>query len=316
MVQLFIICGHGAGDPGACGNNYSEAERVRALAAKIKEFGGDSVTIGDTSKNWYKSNLVNNNNIPKGAKVLELHMDSASADAKGAHIIIKSGFSADEYDKALAEFLAKMFPGRSNTIVGRSDLANPNRAASAGINYRLAECGFISNAGDVAIFNSKMDEIAKGILACFDIGVSENVSKPSSTSASASASASTYTGNSIVDYLNSLGKASDFATRKQLAALYDIPNYTGTAAQNTKLLQLMRGDSGASAASEYYPKYTGSSYGIDTVFAAIGVQTVYRGSWKNRKTVAAKNGISNYTGTAAQNTKLITLARQGKLKKV
>lgn len=314
MVQLFIICGHGAGDPGACGNNYSEAERVRALAAKIKEFGGDSVTIGDTSKNWYKSNLVNNNNIPKGAKVLELHMDSASADAKGAHIIIKSGFSADEYDKALAEFLAKMFSGRSNTIVGRSDLANPNRAASAGINYRLAECGFISNAGDVAIFNSKMDEIAKGILACFDIGVSENVSKPSSTSASASASA--YTGNSIVDYLNSIGKASDFASRKQYAAQYGITNYTGTAAQNTKLLQLMRGGSGTSVNSTYYPAYTGSSYGIDTVFAAIGVPTAYRGSWKNRKTVAAANGINGYTGTAAQNTKLITLARQGKLKKV
>lgn len=177
MANLFIICGHGAGDPGATGNGYQEAERVRALASRIKHFGGSSVTIGDTSKNWYASNLVNNTNIPKGSLVLELHMDSAAASAKGAHIIIKSGFLADKYDNALAAFLSGMFPGRSNTIVGRSDLANPNRAASAGINYRLAECGFITNAGDVKIFNEKMDEIAKGILKAFDIAVAEATAK-------------------------------------------------------------------------------------------------------------------------------------------
>lgn len=182
MANLFIICGHGAGDPGACGNGYQEAERVRALADRIKHFGGSSVTIGNTSKNWYKSNLVNNTNIPKGSLVLELHMDSASASAKGAHVIIKKGFDADKYDKALAKFLSGMFPGRFNEIVGRSDLANPNRAAKAGINYRLAECGFISNAGDVKIFNSKMDEIAKGILKAFDITPKEEAKKTESTS--------------------------------------------------------------------------------------------------------------------------------------
>jgi N-acetylmuramoyl-L-alanine amidase len=184
MANLFIICGHGAGDPGACGNGYQEAERVRALANRIKHFGGSAVTIGNTAKNWYASNLVNNTNIPKGSLVLELHMDSAAATAKGAHVIIKSGFDADKYDKALAAFLAKMFPGRSKSIVGRSDLANPNRAARAGINYRLAECGFISNAGDVKIFNSKMDEIAKGILKAFDITPKEEpkpAPKPAAT---------------------------------------------------------------------------------------------------------------------------------------
>ena len=190
MENLFIICGHGAGDPGASGNGYQEAERVRALANRIKHFGGSSVTIGNTSKNWYASNLVNNTNIPKGSLVLELHMDSnPSSSPKGAHIIIKSGFKADKYDNALAAFLAKTFPGRSDTIVGRSDLANPNRAAKAGINYRLAECGFISNAGDVQIFNSKMDEIAKGILKAFDItpkeeSKKEGVSKKENTTAS------------------------------------------------------------------------------------------------------------------------------------
>lgn len=177
MSKLFIICGHGAGDSGACGNGYQEAERVRALAKRIKHFGGDSVIVGDTSKNWYKSKLVNNTNIPKGAMVLELHMDSAGATARGAHIIIKKGYDPDKHDKALAKFLSSMFPGRSTTILGRSDLANVNRSANAGINYRLAECGFISNAGDVKIFNSKMDDIAKGILKAFGITPKEEAKK-------------------------------------------------------------------------------------------------------------------------------------------
>lgn len=65
----------------------------------------------------------------------------------------------------------------------------------------------------------------------------------------------------------------------------------------------------------YYPKYTGNSYGIDTVFRAIGVPEKYCGNYKNRTQVAVTNGIANYKGTAKQNTSLITLAKQGKLKK-
>lgn len=319
MAKLFIICGHGAGDPGATGNGYTEAERVRELAAKLKALGGTDVTVGDTSKNWYKSNLVNNANIPSGSKVLELHMDSGASTARGGHVIIDADLVADSYDEALAAFIGSFMPGRSQTLVKRNDLANPNRAQAAGINYRLLECGFISNADDVKIFNEKMKELATGILKCFGVtaeNTSEGTASSTTTSTNASANKSTYTGNSIVDYLNSIGKASDFNSRKQLASQYGISNYTGTAQQNLKLLQFMRGDSGASTASEYYPKYTGSSYGIDTVFAAIGVPAIFRGNWKNRKSVAEKNGISNYTGTATQNGNLISLAKQGKLKKV
>lgn len=68
--------------------------------------------------------------------------------------------------------------------------------------------------------------------------------------------------------------------------------------------------------TEYYPKYTGSSYGIDTVLAAIGVPEKLLGSHKNRKPIAIANGLgSNYKGSQKDNMMLIELARQGKLKK-
>lgn len=67
--------------------------------------------------------------------------------------------------------------------------------------------------------------------------------------------------------------------------------------------------------SIYYKKYTGTATGINEVFRAIGVPSKYIGLYKDRKPVAVKNGINNYTGTYIQNTKLIELAKQGKLKK-
>ena len=69
-----------------------------------------------------------------------------------------------------------MFPGRSKKIVGRSDLANPNRAANMGVNYRLLECCFISNTNDRNRFINQMDDVARGILAAF--GISSTPSKP------------------------------------------------------------------------------------------------------------------------------------------
>ena len=172
MPHLFIIAGHGAGDCGAVGNGYTEAERVRALAARIAALGGSNVTVGDTSKDWYRSNLLSSLDIPGDWCICELHMDSAAATAKGGHVIIKDGYSPDACDNALASFIGGFMPGRANLIVGRADLANVNIAAIRGLNYRLIECGFITNAEDIAKFNTQMDDIARGILNAFGIQTS------------------------------------------------------------------------------------------------------------------------------------------------
>ena len=168
-MNLYVIAGHGAGDPGACANNATEAERVRALAHRIKDLGGDRVTLHDVQDNAYASGAINRINIGKDTGVIELHMDSAGAGARGAHVIIKQGFKPDAIDNAIADKLCAILPGRSQRIVGRSDLANPNRAAKRGINYRLVECGFITSSTDLGIFNGRMDEIARAILDAFGV---------------------------------------------------------------------------------------------------------------------------------------------------
>ena len=171
MARIFIIAGHGAGDCGAVGNGYTEAERVRALANRCKDLGGDNVMLGDTSRNWYEDNGISRLTIPKDYQIVEMHMDSsAAASARGGHVIIQAGIGgADQYDNTLADYISTAFPGRASKIVERSDLANPGRAAAKGYGYRLIECGFITNATDIKIFNDDLDKHAAGILAAFGI---------------------------------------------------------------------------------------------------------------------------------------------------
>ena len=54
-----------------------------------------------------------------------------------------------------------------------------------------------------------------------------------------------YTGNSIVDYLKSTGQDSSFSSRKKIAENLGIKNYTGTASQNTQMLNTLRSGSGS-----------------------------------------------------------------------
>lgn len=178
MAKLFIIAGHGAGDPGACSDGYSEADLVRKLAALIKTRGGDAVEVGDTRVNWYASDWISLGKCPSGVPVLELHMDSAGAGAKGGHVIIKSGLSADAYDNALAKFISSFMPGRSEIISYRSNLANVNRAYKKGVNYRLLECCFISDDGDRNKFIDQMADLADGILEAFGISKKVEVELP------------------------------------------------------------------------------------------------------------------------------------------
>ncbi len=121
-----------------------------------------------------------------------------------------------------------------------------------------------------------------------------------------------YTGPSIVDYLKSIGQPSDFASRSRLAAQHGITNYTGTATQNTQLLGILRTQASPSPSPTPTPapapaqsSYAGSS--IVDYLKSIGQAS----DFSSRSRLAAQAGITNYTGTAAQNTALLNHLRAG-----
>lgn len=173
-MTLYLISGHGAGDSGAVGNGYQEANVVRQISSRLKALGGSNVVELDKSIDWYRAGKVNSDlkRLVGNNPVLEIHLDSAGATAKGGHVIIKEGYKADAYDTKLANFLKGYFPGRSSVIVARSNLANVNRAAANNINYRLMECCFITNSADMQKLMGNMDEFCRGVLNAFGIAPS------------------------------------------------------------------------------------------------------------------------------------------------
>lgn len=66
----------------------------------------------------------------------------------------------------------------------------------------------------------------------------------------------------------------------------------------------------------YYPTYTGSSVKVDEVLRAIGVPDIYVGNKTKRKPIGKANGFPKYTGKQNENLAIISLAKNGKLKKV
>jgi hypothetical protein len=125
------------------------------------------------------------------------------------------------------------------------------------------------------------------------------------------ACASSYT--SIVDALNSIGAESSFAYRKKIAAANNITNYSGTPAQNTTMLNLLKQgklkkpSSGPSIV--YFPACGQSYNSIVDALVSIGADS----SYNYRCKIAAANSISGYSGTPAQNTSMLSLLKAGKL---
>lgn len=134
------------------------------------------------------------------------------------------------------------------------------------------------------------------------------------TTAGAASYFPAYTGGSpsISAALDALGADSSYANRTKIAAANGISGYRGTADQNTRMLDLLkRGaliDPSASD-SRFFPAYTGSSASIASALSALNVDS----SYAYRARIAAANGISGYSGTAAQNTALLQLLKQGRL---
>ncbi|MCH7863928.1 MAG: hypothetical protein IIC56_01775, partial [Proteobacteria bacterium] len=85
--------------------------------------------------------------------------------------------------------------------------------------------------------NFNLAKFATGLGSDISIDVFKNVQ---GLTASQNIQASALSNPSIVDFLKSVGEQSDFASRKVLAEQEGITNYTGTAAQNTQLLGILR----------------------------------------------------------------------------
>ena len=311
MAKVFIGVGHGGIDSGAVANGLKEKDMTLTIANGCREYlesNGVSVKMSryrdendDVSEEVRECNAYNPN------LAVDVHINAGGGDGFEIYHTISGGTG-----KTLAQNIESEVKAQ-----GQNSRGVKTRKNSSGGDYYafirktkcpavIAELGFIDNLNDLQAFNEEHElkafgvAYAKGILKTLGIAQSSQPTQPSG-----------YNGNSIVDYLNSIGKDSSYSARKKYAQQYGISNYSGTASQNLALLNAMRGGQSVPQAPSvsYYPSVNSGS--IVDGLKAIGVDS----SYKNRKKIAIANGISNYSGTASQNEKLCSLLRQGKLKK-
>src|SRR5690625_1737064 len=120
--------------------------------------------------------------------------------------------------------------------------------------------------------------------------------------------AKTTSGNlGLVDWMKSKKMDSSFNNRKKLASKHGISNYKGTAAQNNSLLAKLRSGKPSNSTQNTSKKGNQTTNSIVTYLNSINVDS----SYANRSKLAKQHGISNYKGTASQNTTLLSKLRSG-----
>ena len=161
--------------------------------------------------------------------------------------------------------------------------------------------------------------------------VTTNPIKPSGCFPACSSSYS-----SIVNALSSIGVDSSFTFRSKIAAYNGITNYSGTAEQNTKMLNLLkagtlkdprisvtttattRATTRATTVTTKPQQKSGCFPPCSSSYTSLVDALYYVGadySYSYRQKIASANGISNYSGTAEQNTNLLNMLKAGLLKK-
>ncbi|EHJ08453.1 N-acetylmuramoyl-L-alanine amidase [Staphylococcus simiae] len=184
--KILLVAGHGKGaysnDPGAVANGYNERDFNRKeIIPRVKKYlesvGNTVVLYGGKTMNQdlYQDTLygqrVGNysdyglywvkNNVKPDA-IVEFHLDAASPQASGGHVIISDRFPADDIDKALSSALGKTV-GKIRGVTPRNDLLNVNVTGQLNLNYRLIELGFITSKKDMGYITKNIDSFTKRI---------------------------------------------------------------------------------------------------------------------------------------------------------
>ena len=173
-MKILLISGHGAGDCGAVGNGYKEAdltrEVVNILADKLKNYM--TVEIYNQSRNAYED--VNNGtlqvNFANYNYVFEVHFNAFNGTAKGTEIFVTREEPATEVEEKIMNQLSKYFVVRG---VKRKNFNVIAKARRSGVSSALIEVCFIDNAEDINVYQNNKDgivgAIANGIIEGFSI---------------------------------------------------------------------------------------------------------------------------------------------------
>ena len=183
-----IVAGHGGIDPGAIGNGTNERDFIRnhivdRVAKYINATPGHKAVVYNKKNNMFVDTQYGAGYGMYWAKsqgyetVTEYHLDAASASARGGHVIVYNGYAPDKIDLGIRDAIKKYVGIRYTHkghagISGRNNLLQVNVSANIGVNYRLVELGFITNAADFRAINNNIEALTRDMANAITGGTS------------------------------------------------------------------------------------------------------------------------------------------------
>ncbi|MCZ1180111.1 DUF3597 family protein [Alkalihalobacillus clausii] len=307
MTKIFLDPGHGGSDPGAVGNGMQEKNLTLSISRQIRdmlvtEYENVEVRMsrtGDTTLSLTeRTNMANN----WGADYfLSVHINAGGGTGFESFVHTSQSSGSVRAQNIIHPAIMQQIGG---TDRGKKN-ANFAVLRTSKMPAILTEVLFIDNANDAAKLKDPafLTRAARGhvdgLAQAFNLQRKGGASKPGANKPKPTAPKGDQKTTSLVDYLKSINVDSSFSNRAKLAATNGIKNYEGTAAQNTQLLNILRGG-GAAKTTNSKPKPK-SGEGIVDYMKRVGMDS----SYANRAKLAQQYGIKNYEGTAAQNIELL-----------
>lgn len=164
-MKILLIAGHGAGDNGASGCGYKEAnltrELVKLIASRLGKYA--DVTIYDTNRNAFKQiNSGKSVNFKPYDYVLEVHFNAFNGTAKGTEIYVTTQEKGVSVETAIVNKIAAL--GFSNRGVKRKNFLVIQTAKNQGVSSALLETCFIDHEKDMATYKANKGKVADAVV--------------------------------------------------------------------------------------------------------------------------------------------------------
>lgn len=285
-MKVLLIAGHGGSAPGSIGaDNKQEKDRTLTLANKVSDLLKTKGHLVDVKEEKSSSGKWTISNRRGYDFALSIHFNAFNKKATGIECFYKNNLGKS----------AVLSQAISNTlnIVNRGAKKN-TRFYMLNIGFdNLLEICFHDNPNDLDKYNKNIDKVAKVIVEVisddFIVGLKPMSNKKTNDQIA----------EEIIKGLWGNGEDRKINLTKAGYNYNDIQNLVN---EKSKL---------NSSVVNNYPKYLGNSPSIVDALKEVNVNS----SFSNRSNIAKNNGITNYKGTKEQNTKLLNLLKQGKLKK-
>ena len=177
-MKILIICGHGAGDNGACAKiglkTYKEATETRTIGKKLRtqllKYKNVEVELYPVSRNAYEDikNGKRQVDFSKYDYIIELHFNACVKDldgdgkTTGTEIYVTKADKTTSTEELIVKGVASV--GLKNRGVKRSNFTVIyNAYQKCSVESALLEICFIDDADDMKIYTKNKGKIAKKI---------------------------------------------------------------------------------------------------------------------------------------------------------